>query len=70
VCELAHIRRMAAEADRPLGLTADDILDEVRRYFALSPKQQTAEMGHFYASLTDEERAELQAIEDQYRRLL
>jgi hypothetical protein len=53
-----------------LGLTADDILDEVRRYFALSPKQQTAEMGHFYASLTDEERAELQAIEDQYRRLL
>jgi hypothetical protein len=41
--EYAHLRRLAAEAGKPYGLSADDILDEARRFVALSDAEQDAE---------------------------
>jgi hypothetical protein len=40
--EMAHIRQLAAEAGAPHGFTADDILDEARRFFALPLEEQLA----------------------------
>ena len=41
--EYAHLRRLAANAGKPYGLSADDILDEVRHLVALSAAEQDAE---------------------------
>lgn len=49
-CEHTFIRRLAAEAGAPYGVTADDLLEEARRFFALSLAEQLAELG----TLTDE----------------
>jgi hypothetical protein len=43
-CELAHMRRLAAESGAPYGLTAEEILDEARRFFALPLSEQLAEV--------------------------
>jgi hypothetical protein len=54
-----HIRQLAAEAGRPFGFTADDILDEARRIFALPEAAQRRELHRVYNELTPEEAREL-----------
>jgi hypothetical protein len=39
-----HIRQLAAEAGQPFGFTADDILEEARRIFALPEAVQRREL--------------------------
>ena len=41
--EYAHLRRMAANAGKPYGLSADDILDEARHLMTLSAAELDAE---------------------------
>ena len=41
--EWQYIRQLAAEAGKPYGFSADDILDEARRLVALSDAEQDAE---------------------------
>ena len=41
--ERLHIRQLAAEAGKPYGFRADDILEEARRLAALSDAEQNAE---------------------------
>jgi hypothetical protein len=41
--ERQHIQQLAAEAGKPYGLSAADILDEARRLVALSAAEQDAE---------------------------
>ena len=54
-----HIRQLAAEAGRPFGFTADDILDEARRIFALPEAAQRRELHRVSNELTPEEAREL-----------
>ena len=41
--EWQYIRQLAAEAGKPYGFSADDILDEARRLVVLSDAEQDAE---------------------------
>jgi hypothetical protein len=54
-----HIRQLAAEAGQPFGFTADDILDEARRIFALPEAEQRHELHRVYNELTPGEGREL-----------
>jgi hypothetical protein len=65
-----HIRRLAAEAGQPFGFTADDILEEARRIFALPEAAQCLELHRVSTELTPEEARELDGIRARDARLL
>jgi hypothetical protein len=56
--EAAHIYRLAAEAGQRYGLTAEEVLDEARRFLAITPAEQAQRFAELKASphLTEEER--------------
>jgi hypothetical protein len=54
-----HIRQLAAEAGQSFGFTADDILEEARRIFALPEAEQCRELHRVSNELTPEEAREL-----------
>ena len=54
-----HIRQLAADAGRPFGFTADDILEEARRMFARPDAAQHRERHRVSDELTAEEAWEL-----------
>jgi hypothetical protein len=49
-----HIRQLAADAGRPFGFTADDILEEARRMFARPAAAQRREPHRVSTELTPE----------------
>jgi DNA-directed RNA polymerase specialized sigma24 family protein len=60
--EYAHLRRLAAKAGERYGFTADDVLAECRRMFALPDDQQREVLHRLYKDLSEAEAAELDAI--------
>jgi hypothetical protein len=60
--EYAHLRRLAAKESERYGFTADDVLAECRRVFALPDDQQREVLHRLYKDLSQAEAAELDAI--------
>ncbi len=59
--EYQHLLQLAAEAGRPYGLTAADLLAEARRFFALTSTAQAAELDALMPDVTPEEAQILEA---------
>jgi hypothetical protein len=60
--EIAHIKRLAAEAGEPYGLSAAAVLDEAKRYFALPLAEQLAELDTLTDQFSGEELDAMRAI--------
>jgi hypothetical protein len=68
--EARHIYALAAEAGRPYGLSAEEVLDEARTFLALTPAQQAQRFAECKHSphLTEEERRIIEAGERDFFR--
>jgi hypothetical protein len=60
--EYARLRRLAANAGQPYGFSADDILDEASRVFALPDDHQRRALHRLYEELSEQEAAELDSL--------
>jgi hypothetical protein len=60
--EVAHLRHLLTEAGAPYGLSADEIMDEATRYFALSLAAQLAELDSQTDEFSGEELATMRAL--------
>jgi hypothetical protein len=69
-CEYARLRRMAADAGAPYGVSADRILAAMRRFYALPDAEQRAMFADFYATLTAQEARDLDAIRRRHANIL
>jgi hypothetical protein len=61
---------LTAKAGKPYGFSADEVLAEARRAFALPDDQQRQALSRLYEQLTKEEAAELDAIRHRYAAIL
>jgi hypothetical protein len=68
--EIRHVLYLAEHAARQVGVTAEAILNEARRIFALPDAEQRAALSHTYAGLNDEEARELDAIRHRHAAIL
>jgi len=68
--EWQQMRRDAAKLGAELGLSADEYLDRLRRFVALSEPEQLSLMAEFYAELTPKERTECEAYRGRVARIL
>jgi hypothetical protein len=68
--EYAHLRRLAANAGKPYGFSADDIPDEARRVLALPEEEQRQVLHRLYDELSEQEAAELDAIRRRHAAIL
>jgi hypothetical protein len=68
--EAQHIWQVAAEAGRLYGLSAEEVLDEARKFLALTPASQAQRFAEFKHSphLTEEERRTVEAGERDFSR--
>jgi hypothetical protein len=60
--ERAQLWRNLAAAGAPYGISADDLLDEARRYFALPLAEQLAELDTLTDEFSGEELADMRAF--------
>jgi hypothetical protein len=60
--EVAHLRRLWTEAGQPYGLSAHEILDEARRYFALPLAAQLADLDTLTDEFSGEELATMRTL--------
>jgi hypothetical protein len=68
--EYAHLRRLAANAGKLYGFSADDILDEARRVLALPDDEQRQVLHRLSAELNEQEVLELDAIRRRHAAIL
>ena len=68
--EYAHLWRLAANAGKPYGFSADDMLDEARRVLALPDDEQRQLLHRLYAELNEQETLELDAIRRRHAAIL
>jgi hypothetical protein len=60
--EARRIYQLAAEAGAPHGFTAEQVIAEARRFFALSDDEQRAKWADLYAQMDEDERAEMDEV--------
>jgi hypothetical protein len=68
--EYENLRRMAAKAGQPHGYSADQVLGEARRFFALPDDQQRQVLQRLYNELSTKEAVELDAIRRRHAAIL
>jgi DNA-directed RNA polymerase specialized sigma24 family protein len=68
--EYENLRHMAVKEGERYGFTADDVLAECRRVFALPDDQQREVLHRLYKDLSEAEAAELDAIRHRDARIL
>jgi hypothetical protein len=64
--EAQHIIDLATAAGAPYGFTAEQVIAEARRFFALSDDEQRAKWADLYAQMDEDERAEMDEVRQRH----